>query len=126
MVGLEPALVASGGIAGSLLRWQVTVLSEKLKLNPYSTIAVNTLGSFLLGATSQLTKNDVFSKQHLLLLGTGFCGSFTTFSTFSVDVVKFIEAGKYGNAFTIVALTNVFGIAAALAGVKLFKKVVIK
>ena len=58
-----------------------------------------------------------------LMLGIGFCGSFTTFSTFSVDVVNWIQAGQTNKAFAYVVSNNVGGIAAAATGLFLMKKI---
>ena len=57
-----------------------------------------------------------------LMMGVGFCGSFTTFSTFSVDVVTWISEGKTSRALSYVATNNVGGFVAALAGMVIVKK----
>jgi fluoride ion exporter CrcB/FEX len=58
-----------------------------------------------------------------LLLGVGFCGSFTTFSTFSVDVVTLLGEGKTARALGYVATNNIGGLVAAAAGMMLVKKI---
>ena len=58
-----------------------------------------------------------------LLLGVGFCGSFTTFSTFSVDVVNMISRGDMVKAASYVATNNIGGFAAAACGMMLAKKI---
>jgi CrcB protein len=58
-----------------------------------------------------------------LLLGVGFCGSFTTFSTYSVDIANMIHNGQTAKAFGYVATNNVGGIAAAAVGMMFAKKV---
>jgi CrcB protein len=57
------------------------------------------------------------------MMGVGFCGSFTTFSTFSVDVAKWLAAGETSKAATYVMTNNVGGIVAAAAGMMIMKKV---
>jgi len=58
-----------------------------------------------------------------LLLGVGFCGSFTTFSTFSVDVVNMIGRGEMLKATTYVMTNNIGGVCAAAAGMMAAKKI---
>jgi CrcB protein len=83
-------LVALGGIVGALLRHVVSgaVESESASV-PLGTLAVNVVGSFVLGGVTFLAAGE----DVLLLVGTGACGSFTTFSSFSVDVVRLWEEG---------------------------------
>ena len=107
---MEPLLVASGGVAGALLRWKVNKIATNHKLTPYSTIAVNTAGSFILGVATQAVFTGRMGSNSLLLIGTGFCGSFTTFSTFSVDVITLVQKDLFMKAFSLVAMTNVCGI----------------
>ncbi len=86
---VDPAhLVGTGGAIGALLRQYVSraVDSESF---PLGTLTVNVLGTFLLGFATFLGTDSTA----LLLLGTGVCGSFTTFSSFSVQTVRLWETG---------------------------------
>lgn len=89
MVGTVAAvLVGLGGSLGAVLRYGVGSLVADGPL-PYRTLTVNVLGTFALGAfTFAGLGND-----WLLFLGTGACGSFTTFSSFSVETVGLWERG---------------------------------
>lgn len=109
-------LVSIGAIIGATLRWLITMYSTARKWTPYSTIGINISGSFLLGTITKLGLMKVLTPSAVVLLGTGFCGAYTTFSTFSVDVMKSINSNNYSQAFFIVALSNFLGIAAAIAG----------
>lgn len=82
-------LVAAGGIVGALLRHFVGEAIESETV-PLGTLTVNVLGSFVLGFVTFLQVGP----DTLLLVGTGACGSFTTFSSFSVDVVWLWEDGE--------------------------------
>lgn len=91
---LEPAhLVGIGGAIGALLRSYVSELVDRESF-PVGTLTVNVVGSFVLGVlTFAGVGNDV-----ALLVGTGVCGSFTTFSSFSVETVRLWEADERGRA----------------------------
>jgi len=81
-----PYLVATGGIIGAVLRHLVGLAVEDDRF-PLGTLTVNVIGSFALGLFTFLSLGD----DVLLLLGTGACGSFTTFSSFAVDTVQLWE-----------------------------------
>lgn len=87
MVGIAPAhIVGTGGAIGALLRY---VVNERIETEsfPLGTFTVNVVGSFVLALlTFTGASNEV-----LLLLGTGACGSFTTFSSFSFETVRLWE-----------------------------------
>ena len=91
---LESAhLVGTGGAIGALLRTYVSRAVDRESF-PVGTLTVNVLGSFVLGAlTFAAVGNDV-----ALLVGTGICGSFTTFSSFSFETVRLWEEGERGRA----------------------------
>ena len=114
----QATYVAVGAVAGALLRWKTANTAVKYGISvPYATAAINVVGSFILGAIAARTH----SPRTKLLVGTGFCGSFTTFSTFSVDVVNYVDTGRYGRAILYIGATNIGGFGAAAMGYKLFK-----
>lgn len=115
---MEPVLVGAGAVTGALVRWKASSIAANHQLSPWGTLAINTVGSFLLGAATQSFRDKKVTKKQLLFLGTGFCGSFTTYSTFSVDVVGLLEKELFMKAFSLMAITNIFGISAALVGFK--------
>lgn len=90
MIELDPAhIVGTGGALGALLRQFV---SERVDGDgfPLETMTVNVVGSFALGFVTFLgLDNDL-----LLFLGTGACGSFTTFSSFAFETVRLWETGE--------------------------------
>ena len=77
-----------------------------------TTLAINCAGSFALGA---LVGAGAAGRTRAAL-GTGFCGGFTTYSTFAVQVVTEVDDGRSGTALALVAGTVVLGVAAAAAG----------
>lgn len=85
-----------GGGLGSLLRYQLGVLiANKLHLSSFlSTFSVNLIGSFLLGGlTAYFAKQQDVNSLIALMVTVGFCGGFTTFSTFSLDAVSMLKSG---------------------------------
>jgi CrcB protein len=99
---VRPALlVGLGGVAGALARH---LLGERVETGTRDTLAVNVLGSFLLGALVAVPVGDDL----LLLVGTGFCGAFTTFSTFAYETVRLAESGRARRA-VLNATVNLLG-----------------
>lgn len=104
-----PMLVGVGGALGAILRYAV---GEAVQTEDYptSTLVVNVLGTFALAALTFAGASD----DAMLLFGTGACGAFTTFSSFSVDVVRLVENERFGAA-AFHALGNLVGSGAAIA-----------
>lgn len=87
---IEAALVGVGGAVGATARYLVGVLVRPVDAPlPVDTLAVNVLGSFALG----LVTFSGAGSELVLFVGTGACGSFTTFSSFSVETVRLWERG---------------------------------
>lgn len=115
-------LVALGGGIGSTLRYG-TFLLVNSKTFPYATLAVNILGSFIIGIVFALTlKEEVLSGNWKLFLASGICGGFTTFSAFSLENMSLLQAGKYGMAITYIGLSVILGIIATFLGYQLIIK----
>lgn len=109
MTALDPAhIVGTGGALGALCRTYVSGRVDT-EAYPLGTLAVNVIGSFALGlVTFSGTGGEV-----VLLLGTGACGSFTTFSSFSFETVQFWEDGERARAVGH-ALGNLLGALTAI------------
>jgi CrcB protein len=83
---------------------------------PWGTFAVNVTGSFLFGFLTGLGLNHAFPKVPRLVLGTGFCGAYTTFSTFTFESVRLLEEGASNEAIRNALATLLAGSMAAAAG----------
>lgn len=112
--------VALGGILGAPARVELGRLLPAGPGLPWATFTVNVVGSFLLGIVATLLVERIGPTRHLgPLAATGFCGSFTTFSTFAVEVDLRLRAGDVAGAFGYGAASLVAGVAAVAAGVAL-------
>ena len=111
---MTPLLVAAGALLGAPLRLLVTRLSARGGRDPArGTLLVNVAGSALLGVL--LGRADV-PAWVVALVGTGLCGTLTTFSTFGADVVRLLEERTLGRALAYLGATLVLGLGAAGAG----------
>lgn len=90
-------LVFIGGGFGSSLRYLIGKYLNSTETGiPWGTFTANILGSFLIGIILGLAaKNDTLSQSQTLLLATGFCGGFTTFSTFAYENHVFLKSGDF-------------------------------
>ena len=101
-------LVGLGGGIGSMLRYASSLLIPS-RFFPWSTFAVNITGSFIIGIILALSMRDeVFMNNWKLFLATGICGGFTTFSSFSAEVVALLQRAQYLWAAGTVSL-HLFG-----------------
>ncbi|MDC0277825.1 CrcB family protein [bacterium] len=103
----ELALVALGAVPGAVMRWQI---GSHLHDND---VLVNVLGAFILGWLVGLPLRP----RRQLLVGIGFCGSLTTFSSWMVNCVSFIAQGDWPAALGLMGLTLGLGLGAAALGV---------
>lgn len=110
-------LVAIGGFFGAIARFAVSQWVKKRFTTsfPFATLFVNLTGSFLLGYLygSEMGGNMI------LLIGTGFMGAFTTFSTFKLDSIQLIINKKGKNFLLYLGVSYTFGILFAFIGMKL-------
>ena len=100
----ELLAVGLGGAAGSVVRYMLSawlLAGHTLLGFPAGTFAVNAVGSLLIGILLEATSSETLG----WLLIVGFCGGFTTFSTFSADTVRLLRAGCYNAAAIYVALS---------------------
>lgn len=123
--GYRVLFVALGAVAGALLRWkiQTTVSSVDPKFTRYSTLGINAAGSLILGAVAGL--GTTIASPITLAVGVGFCGSFTTFSTYAVDVVKLLStqsSNGVGEGILLIVATNALCICSAALSFILTKK----
>ncbi len=116
-------LVFLGGGFGSVLRYLIgKFLNSTENGIPYGTFAANILGSLLIGIILGLAaKNDTLTQNQTLLLATGFCGGFTTFSTFAYENHVFLKSGDF-TSFAIYTIASfIIGFLAVFAGMYLVK-----
>lgn len=123
MVGIYIAL---GGGIGSFLRYTLTsVIARNLgTLFPYGTLAVNVIGSFIMGITIEyLSKTLPHSNELRAFLAIGILGGFTTFSAFSLDSITLFERGSPMLAIAYIITSVVLSIITIFAGMALIRMV---
>lgn len=121
------AFIAAGGALGAMMRFlsQATVYELVGKTFPYGTLFVNVTGSFLMGLLSifLVEKFNLGAEWHLAIL-VGVLGSFTTFSTFSIETLVLFEQGDMLKAMTNILLSVVLCVAAVWLGAFFAKQLV--
>lgn len=116
-------LVFVGGGFGSVLRFIIgKYLNNPANGIPYGTFAANILGSLLIGIILGLAlKNNTLSQNQILFLATGFCGGFTTFSTFAYENHIFLKSGDFMSFAIYTIASFVFGFVAVFLGMYVVK-----
>jgi CrcB protein len=114
--------ISVGAIAGAnlrylLSRWAARLISTSF---PYGTLLINVTGSFLLGLFLAWTTERVLADPRWrLLIAIGFCGSYTTFSSYAFESVAYFEQGHWWLLATNFLSNNVLALLAVLAGAAL-------
>ena len=110
--GVTVVLVGLAGLVGVLARYGISSAFH-VDAVPWATVGINTVGSLLRGV---LVSSHTFSEDVRTVLGVGFLGGFTTFSSFTVQAVLDLEAGEPVRALLYVSASLVLGFAAAALG----------
>ena len=102
-------VVGLGGFIGSVMRYALSLLGQRCSVTfPHGTLWSNLLGCLVIGVVTALAaKTETLSPTMRLLLATGLCGGFTTMSTFTFEMFKFVQATEYLYASGYVILTVV-------------------
>ncbi|HTK38523.1 MAG TPA: fluoride efflux transporter CrcB [Pyrinomonadaceae bacterium] len=119
-------LVGVGGFLGSVFRYLVTIILARQFTSsfPLGTLTVNIVGCFLIGILFALSeKGNLLTPEWRIFLTTGFCGGFTTFSTFSYESMKLMQDGEILYLSLNVALSVIVGFAATYLGIFFIKAV---
>lgn len=109
--------IAAGGAAGTLARFGISAWMAPATIRfPFATLLINVLGSFLIGwlGGDWSPVKDVTTRAALTI---GFCGGFTTFSTFSLEIVRMVHGGDVRRAATYVVASVALSVSAAALGV---------
>jgi fluoride exporter len=113
-------LIGIGGSFGAAARFLASMLLNKkmgsMHSFPFATWLINITGSFLLGVLTQLYATHQMSDAVWFFLGVGFCGAYTTFSTFGYETIILIEANKIRVALVYVSTSMIVGLISATIG----------
>jgi CrcB protein len=113
------AWVIAGAVLGSVARYAAGLLIPPISGFPLATLFVNVTGSFAIGFYATLTGPGgrwFASVQHRQFVMTGFCGGYTTFSAFSLETVRLLQAGMTGTALSNIAISVVTWLVAVWLG----------
>ena len=112
--------IALGGAAGTAVRAAIAqALPSRMDAFPWATLAVNISGSLVLGVVIAVSVERAAPQRYLRpLLGTGFCGGLTTFSTFAVETDALVRAGRFAVAVGYAALSLTAGLISVWVGAR--------
>ena len=113
MTPLVALAVIGAGAVGSVVRYLVSLTFAGRPGFPWAVLTVNVAGSLIGGAVLALAERAAISADLRLILLTGLCGGLTTFSTFSVETVELVQAGRTRVALRSVAGNLVLGVGVA-------------
>jgi fluoride exporter len=110
-------LIALGGAVGTVARWWLTTMFPVPAGSvPWVTLAINVVGAFVLGFLARTFAVHATSPSIVAALTVGVCGGFTTFSAFSADTLRLIQAGNVGRASFYVVGSVLLSLVAIAAG----------
>ena len=107
--------IALGGALGAVFRYFISLIPYKSEF-PLLTLVTNIIGAVIIGFVAGYASRKGMNKNLLLFLKTGFCGGFTTFSTFSLEALMLIKSGKTVLAVIYMCLSAVLCIIGVFLG----------
>ncbi|MGE5574766.1 MAG: fluoride efflux transporter CrcB [Ignavibacteria bacterium] len=113
MKWIEFALLAVGAVVGAFLRYKMVESPVTVYGLPVNVLAVNMIGSFILGVFSVMSVGLNMDPQYTLLVAVGFCGSFTTMSSFALETSNLFDS----NRFSLLALNILSNVGLSLGAV---------
>lgn len=117
------AIVAGGAVGGALRTGLSELTGERAGRWPWTILIVNVVGCLLLGyLVTRLQERLPITAYRRPLLGTGFCGALTTFSTFQVELLQMLDRDELGLAGLYVAASVAAGFAGVLLGTALVRR----
>lgn len=122
---MQYVLLGIGGSIGATLRYIVAILflTNQTPEFPYATLVVNLLGCFVLGLLSSgLELRIKVDSKYLFAFKTGLIGSFTTFSTFSVEVIQLLQHNQFLFALIYTFISAIFGLGFTTLGLNFGKR----
>jgi len=106
MKGIEFVLLAVGALAGAFLRYKIASSPILFGVLPLNVLIINVVGSFILGIFSFLSVSLNLDTKYSILLAVGFCGSFTTMSSFALESINLLD-NKQSALFALNLFANV-------------------
>ncbi|WP_294911302.1 fluoride efflux transporter CrcB [uncultured Gilliamella sp.] len=97
--------ISVGSVAGGLLRWFLSLKLNAIAFTiPLGTLVANLIAGYIIGFAIAFFNHSTLSSEWRLLIITGFCGGLSTFSTFSAEIVNFLQEGRIGWGLTTIAI----------------------
>jgi len=115
-------IISLGAVFGANARWIISRFAARIlgPVFPYGTLFINVTGSFIVGFFMiWSTQRVLLDPRWRLLIVVGFCGAFTTFSSFAYETMAYVEQGQWLLLFTNFVSNNLLCLAAALGGMAL-------
>lgn len=111
--------VGIGAVLGAWSRWGLSLaLNQWVPSLPLGTLTVNLVGGFLIGAALEFfVQHATLAQEWRLFFVTGFLGSLTTFSAFSLEAVTLLQGARYGWAMTLIGTHLIGSLALTLLGI---------
>jgi fluoride exporter len=116
---IEFVLLAIGAVVGAFLRYIMVASPQTIAGLPVNVLAVNVIGSFILGLFSVLAVALNLNSNYTLLVATGFCGAFTTMSSFALETSNLMDSNRF-----ILVILNILANVGLSLGAVLAGKVV--
>ena len=121
-------MIALGGSAGALSRFFISAFINNSAAGsfPYGTLFLNVTGSFVIGFLFQIYQSVLVADEMKMFLTVGFLGSYTTFSTYSLETLNLILAHEYKSAVINILVSNILAVFMSLLGMLAARVIIMK